>query len=197
MRQGFPSARSGRAPSRMRGSSACLRWLAGLHGAFAGRVPAGVWPTGTYWHLATRPDELTAMAEGPLKRRASALDAALSAVPLTLVHGDAKVANFCFSAKHEVAAVDFQYTGGGCGLKDVAYFLGSCLGDQALQQTADQWLDVYFHALARSELEAAWRPVWPHAWADFERFLAGWSPGHWKRSGFAAGMTERALAALS
>ena len=43
-----------------------------------------------------------------------------------LAHGDAKVANFCFTNdQHAVAAVDFQYVGGGIGTQDVIYFLGS------------------------------------------------------------------------
>ncbi|MEO0606545.1 MAG: choline kinase, partial [Myxococcota bacterium] len=118
--------------------------------------------------------------------------AALAAVPTTLVHGDAKVANFCFGDAG-VAAVDFQYVGGGCGLKDVAYFLGSCLDDAALRADAESWLVHYFRRLDVPDVETAWRRVWPHAWADFERFLAGWAPDHWKRTGFAAEMTADAL----
>ena len=60
----------------------------------------------------------------------------------TIVHGDAKLANFCFSHDlSNVAAVDFQYVGGGCGMKDVAYFLGSCLNDQELRTTENELLD--------------------------------------------------------
>lgn len=181
--------------------AACVDWLAGLHGACLDQPVDGLWPIGTYWHLDTRPDEWAAMAEGPLKRQAAALDSALNAVShRTVVHGDAKVANFCFGPSG-VAAVDFQYAGGGCGLKDLAYFLGSCLGDRGLEQQADRWLQHYFTALARAvpatvsvdALEADWRPLWPHAWADFERFLAGWAPAHRKRTGFAAALTRSAL----
>lgn len=180
----------------------CLDWLATFHASFLGRAPCGLWPVGTYWHLQTRPDELQAMAPGPLKSAAAAIDARLSAAThQTLVHGDAKVANFCLGAA-AVAAVDFQYVGGGCGMKDVAYFLGSCLGDRALNAHAPQLIDRYFDTL-RAQLganadavETEWRQLLPLAWADFERFLAGWSPGHWKRSGYAARQTQQALSML-
>ena len=35
-----------------------LRWLAHFHGATLGDAGEGLWPSGTYWHLQTRPDEL-------------------------------------------------------------------------------------------------------------------------------------------
>ncbi|MCP4806199.1 MAG: phosphotransferase [Proteobacteria bacterium] len=158
----------------------CLRWLAGFHASFLGRTPEGLWPIGTYWHLATRPDELRRMGNAELRRKAPELDARLNAARFqTLVHGDAKPANFCFRPDRlAVAAVDFQYVGGGCGIKDVAYFLGGWRTVRGL----DGHLDVYFEALGealpdhieKDELEAEWRELYDVARLDFERFLDGW-----------------------
>lgn len=183
---------------------ACLRWLANFHARFLGVAPGGLWPTGTYWHLATRPDELRAMADGPLRKFAAELDERLSAARfVTFVHGDAKVANFCFG-RDEVAAVDFQYVGGGCGMKDVAYFLSSVFSEEECEAHADTCLDVYFRELRSAAapsvngdaLEKEWRALYPFAWADFHRFLAGWAPTHTKVHGYTARMSAQALAAL-
>lgn len=175
------------------GAVLCLRWLAELHAAFVGTAPDGLWAVGSYWHLATREQEWAAIEDPAIRRTAAELDRRLSAARfLTLIHGDAKVANFCFAADGRgVAAVDFQYAGGGCGMKDVAYFVGSCLEpcDQERYETA--LLDAYFDALRdalgdhhpdvdAAALEAEWRGLFPLAQADFYRFLVGWSPGHWK-----------------
>jgi len=94
----------------------CLSWLAHFHATFMGQAPTGLWAVGTYWHLDTRPDELVALEDDGLKAAAAAIDQVLrSARYQPLVHGDAKLANFCFSESGEqVAAVDFQYVGGGC-----------------------------------------------------------------------------------
>lgn len=186
---------------------AVLSWLASFHATFVGTSPDGLWAEGTYWHLATRPDELSATTDRRLKAAAANLDARLAnARHRTLVHGDAKVANFCFSADgRRVAAVDFQYVGGGCGMKDVAYFFSSCLSETQLDRDADRLLDQYFRHLRDAlddrraevdgaELEAEWRALYPVAWADFARFLSGWAPGHWKLHGYAERMTAVALA---
>ena len=172
---------------------ACLNWLAFFHAIFMGEKPEGLWDIGTYWHLDTRPDELEAMEPGELKQAASLLDKTLSnAAFQTFVHGDAKLANFCFSQDgRQVAAVDFQYIGGGCGMKDVAYFISSCLDESECESKQQVLLDSYFKALKQAlslyqpeinpaEVEAAWRPLYELAWTDFYRFLKGWSPGHWK-----------------
>lgn len=188
--------------------NACIAWLAAFHAAFLGDRPDGLWEKGTYWHLDTRPDEYAAMQDGALKRAAGHIDAALDASPFkTLVHGDAKLANFCFSADTKVAgvaAVDFQYVGAGCGMKDLAYLIGGCLDPQTCFHQEDRLLETYFKALntALSErtipvdtqaLEADWRRLYPYAWADFQRFLMGWSPGHWKISPYSEHMTQKVL----
>ncbi|HEX6273233.1 MAG TPA: phosphotransferase, partial [Polyangiaceae bacterium] len=94
---------------------ACLRWLAAFHANFLGEPPESLWKVGTYWHLATRPDELSALAAPALRRAAPVLDERLNRARYrTLVHGDAKLQNFCFApGGSAIAAVDFQYAGGG------------------------------------------------------------------------------------
>ena len=186
---------------------ACLAWLANFHATFMGNTATGLWPIGTYWHLETRPDELAAMPEGPLKQSAERIDRRLNeATYQTLVHGDAKVANFCFSDhdRDHVSAVDFQYVGRGCGMKDLAYFISSCLSEQAAAEQQEALLTFYFQQLrvavtARdpeinfSELECEWRELYPFAWADFCRFLSGWSPGHWKLNSYSDQITQSVL----
>lgn len=187
----------------------CLSWLAHFHATFMGDPPNGLWSEGTYWHLDTRPDEWAAMENGSLKEAAYRLDAHLKQARFrTLVHGDAKVANFCFSKEgQKVAAVDFQYVGGGCGMKDVAYFLGSCLTDRECEQYDSQCLEVYFQELKTAlhlknkrvdftALEQEWRTLYPIAWADFYRFLAGWMPTHKKINDYGSRLTTNALLSL-
>lgn len=188
----------------------CLEWLARFHARFLREPPGELWPTGTYWHLGTRPDELAALEDAALRAAAPALDARLEgARHRTLVHGDAKLANFCFApAGPGVAAVDFQYVGGGCGMKDVAYLLSSALDERGLEAHAEGHVDRYFRALRRAlaalpeppdgaALEAEWRALTPFAWADLCRFLGGWAPGHGKLHGYSAARTREALGVLA
>lgn len=206
-RAGYPRRRSELLPHEV---SACLAWLANFHATFMNETPVGLWPIGTYWHLDTRPDELAAMDDTALKHAASEIDRMLNRARYrTLVHGDAKVANFCFSEDgQQVAAVDFQYVGGGCGMKDLAYFLGSCLTEKECEQYQDDLLDEYFDALQKAltcqrkeldfqALEREWRRLYPVAWADFQRFLLGWNPGHWKINGYSQRQVQKVLENLS
>lgn len=176
---------------------ACLSWLAHFHATFMGEVPEGLWKNGTYWHLDTRPDELKALDDLPLRKAAGKIDLKLKKSPfMTFVHGDAKLANFCFSRDgRSIAAVDFQYVGGGCGMKDVAYFVGSCFREAECEQHEAEILDYYFAELkealaARGRsvdfgvLEADWRELYPVAWADFHRFIKGWADIPWERDGY-------------
>lgn len=188
---------------------ACLTWLANFHAYFMGECPDGLWSVGTYWHLATRPDELQALEESRLKAAATELDRRLSDSPFqTFVHGDAKLANFCFSTDGTTAAaVDFQYVGGGCGMKDVAYLISSCFDEDECARREASLLDRYFErlhsALRRTgkginscELETNWRELYPIAWTDFFRFLQGWSPGHWKAHRYSKRLAEEVLNSL-
>ncbi len=180
----------------------CLRWLATFHATFMGERPRGLWKIGTYWHLATRPDELRKMEKGPLRAAAAAIDERLNGARFkTIVHGDAKPATFCFSRDgRSVAAVDFQYVGGGCGVRDVAYLLS---GEDA--GAAKRSLGVYFQALAQAlagrddvdaaAVEAEWRGLYAWAAADFQRFLAGWAPG-WRVKAHEQALTKKVIAAL-
>ncbi len=163
----------------------CLSWLARFHATFLGQPPDQLWGQGTYWHLKTRPDELAAIADARLRDAAPVLDAQLRRARFrTFVHGDAKPANFCFGSGGSVAAVDFQYVGGGCGMKDVAYLLFGRRGWGGGDGGSGPLLDHYFAELRAAldpevdtdALEAEWRALYPVARADFHRFLAGWSP---------------------
>jgi len=184
----------------------CIAWLANFHATYMSERPGGLWRTGTYWHLETRPDELKALSDKPLKQTAKAIDSILRRSPFqTFVHGDAKLANFCFSSKgREVSAVDFQYVGGGCGMKDLAYFAGSCLYEDECERMESQILDFYFQNLNKAlkqkqkeinfkKLEENWRKLYYFAWADFHRFMKGWAPGHYKKTSYSERISERVI----
>ncbi len=181
----------------------CLGWLAQFHASYLGEDTDGLWAVGTYWHLETRPQELAVLDDQRLKDAAPIIDAKLNACKYkTLVHGDAKLANFCFSEDGQVAGVDFQYVGGGCGMKDIAYFIGSCLNESDCERLEAEILDTYFAHLQsalgeRNEaLEKEWRSLYRVAWADFHRFLKGWSPGHWKINSYSERITAEVINGL-
>ena len=188
----------------------CLEWLANFHATFLGVEPDGLWESGTYWHLETRPEELEVLRDPKLKEAAASIDKKLKETAFkTFVHGDAKLANFCFPADSKsVAAVDFQYVGGGCGMKDVAYFIGSCMAEEDCEVLETQIISTYFIALQQAltrmnkrvdfdALEADWRSLYPFAWTDFHRFLKGWSPGYWKETSYSERIAHKVIAAVN
>lgn len=204
---GFERRQTNASPQNIK---ACLSWLAHFHANFMGKYPDNLWPVGTYWHLATRPDELEALQDKALKNKAQLIDQQLNNCQYqTFVHGDAKLANFCFNAQgDQVAAVDFQYIGGGCGMKDVAYFIGSCLNEYQCQQQQEPLLDYYFSILKQAlnkknnnfnarDIETEWRTLYPLAWTDFHRFIKGWSPEHWKINSYSEYIARKVIAELS
>ena len=181
----------------------CLAWLAKFHASYLEEIPDGLWEIGTYWHLETRPQELEVLGDQRLKEAAPFIDKKLNTCKYkTFVHGDAKLANFCFAKNGQVAGVDFQYVGGGCGMKDVAYFIGSCLNENECERLEAQILDTYFEYLQNEleekneALEEEWRSLYRVAWADFHRFLKGWSPGHWKINNYSEQVTSEVINSL-
>lgn len=180
----------------------CLRWLAIFHAKHLNTKPNGLWNIGSYWHLETRPDELEALCEHKLKELAPLIDRKLnSASYQSIVHGDAKLANFLFK-ENQVSAVDFQYVGGGVGVKDVAYFLTSIYDEEELFLNEEKCLDYYFKEL-KEALEIfqtsldpnligrEWRELYPYAACDFYRFLKGWSPTHYKLNKYSKYIIEK------
>ena len=193
----------------IQGVKTCISWLANFHATFMGERARGLWKKGCYWHLDTRPDELAALTDIPLKNAAGKIDEKLSRANFqSFVHGDAKLANFCFSKDgQKVAAVDFQYVGQGCGMKDLAYFIGSCLHEEECASLEEELLDYYFAELKQAlewsrkivdfaSLEAEWRELYPVAWTDFHRFIKGWSPGHWKINGYSEKLARQVIERL-
>ena len=52
----------------------CLAWLAKFHASYLGKVPNGLWESGTYWHLGTRPQELAVLEDQRLREAAAVID---------------------------------------------------------------------------------------------------------------------------
>lgn len=164
-----------------------LWWLAHFHSQFLGKSYPELWEQGTYWHLETRAEELQKMPAGLLKRLAHGLDQTLRRSHYqTLVHGDAKTTNFCWQPGGAAAAVDFQYVGRGCGIRDVALFLDRAIGPARLAREKDEWLNLYFrflqdalnkdgHEAVASSVVEEWGALFCVAWSDYARFRQGWA----------------------
>lgn len=186
-----------------------LYWMANFHARYMNTKSDLVWKTGTYWHLETRPDEFEVLQESELKNFAQQIDHALKQAKYqTIIHGDAKLANFCFNDDgSQCSAVDFQYVGHGCGMKDIAYFISSAVEPEKCEEMEAWILDIYFTALTEalkhyqpkidaSLVELEWRPLFSVAWADFQRFLKGWAPKHFKINPYSESLTDSAIAYL-
>lgn len=185
---------------------ASIKWLANFHGRYMGVKSDFIWLIGTYWHLDTRPDELEGLEDKKLKLYAKKVDIILKSTKYqTIVHGDAKLANFCFdNMEKSCAAVDFQYVGHGCGMKDIIYFMSSAVKPEDCSSLEKWILDTYFFELDKalkhynskikaSEVEKEWRILFSVSWADFQRFVKGWNASHYKINPYTEKLTAKAL----
>jgi hypothetical protein len=188
---------------------ASLKWLANFHAKYMNVKTPLIWESGTYWHLQTRPDELKALKDIQLKNHAIKIDDKLNSVKYkTIIHGDAKLANFCFDAQEgKAAAVDFQYVGHGCGMKDVILFMSSSVKPEDCESMERLVLDIYFSELTKAlkhyqpdikadEVQKEWRALFGIAWADFQRFIKGWKSDHFKINRYTESLTQKALKSL-
>jgi hypothetical protein len=184
----------------------CLKWLAEFHSRAFNTQNNGIWKIGSYWHLDTRQDEFKKMASSKLKELASKINTKLNSAKFkTIIHGDAKTANFCFTKdSSKVAAVDFQYVGYGSPVKDLIYFLGSALDENELFHNFHNYKDLYYSHLEQSvndldfkSLKLEIEELWKFAFADFERFLLGWMPEHKKLTKFSNIITQEVINLIS
>ena len=91
-------------------------------------------------------------------------------------------------------------------MKDLAYFVGSCLSEEDCAARETQILDTYFcffrealedESVNVDDLEKNWRELYLVAWADFHRFLKGWSPGHWKVNSYSESVARKMIRSLA
>ena len=62
-------------------------------------------------------------------------------------------------------------------------------------QTIDYNINVNAGGSLRTiqDIENEWRDLFPFAWADFHRFLKGWSPSHWKINDYSEKITREVV----
>mmetsp|Transcript_9592 Transcript_9592/g.33704 ORF Transcript_9592/g.33704 Transcript_9592/m.33704 type:complete len:336 (-) Transcript_9592:74-1081(-) len=207
---------------------ASLRWLAASHAETwrdATLVKdAGLWDSGTFWRLDTRPDEYDAIAETPLGRAARAIDLRLRGFRdwhargngpeglesgfkhWALLHGDFKSANLFFTAgatESQAAACDWQYGGPGAVMKDVAYHLVGSVPASILANGGDEAFVHYYHdeLVKRNTSVVADGFSREQAWAqyrlavaDYVRWMEGW--GHWGAARYAGAVADDVLREL-
>lgn len=90
-----------------------------------------------------------AEAYGPLV--AHHIAGTASSAPRTFIHGDYRLDNLFFGAgADDVALIDWQVSGLGCGLYDVAYFLGASVTTQVRREIERDALREYTEILVES-----------------------------------------------
>ncbi len=93
-------------------------------------------------------------------------------------------------------------------MKDVAYYIGSCLHEDDCERLEGPLLDLYFQTLKQAllqkkpevnglEVERDWRSLYPVAWADFHRFIKGWILESWDSNSYSERITRKVIKDLS
>ena len=101
---------------------------------------------------------------------------------------------------HSCAMVDFQYCGGGLGVKDIAYMMATSVAPSLVAQEAE--LLQHYHTHLMAALQGRGTPCpeytveimtehYEIAMLDFVRFMAGW--GWWGNTSWAGNRANSVL----
>lgn len=173
---------------------ALLSWLARFHAVYwkAAAAPQGIWEEGSFWQLGTRRGELDqldqAWVERGLDQRTAEIihDTIRKTRFRTVIHGDAKSANFFFfdgddTGPLQIGGYDFQYCGMATPLRDVAYFLCCSMKQHHVSKYEDELLLHYYTELcavlcaedAEEYSLQELRTMYDLCVVDLARFMAG------------------------
>lgn len=89
-------------------------------------------------------------------------------------------------------------------MKDVVLFISSAVKWEDCDSLEKWLLDIYFEKLTKAlkyyqpnidtnEVEAEYRSLFCIAWADFQRFIKGWKPNHFKINPYTEELTNKVL----
>ena len=170
-----PDRFSGATPSQARGA---VRALAGLHGRYwnhveqpllsgifdtmGGRMPlllqvlylAFLVPTLKHFGHCFTP-EMRRLAEAYGPRVADHVSGIADSGPHTFIHGDCRLDNLFFGADaDDVTMIDWQVSGLGCGLYDVAYFLGASVTTEVRREIERDLVREYAEIVAATSKRA-------------------------------------------
>ena len=92
-------------------------------------------------------------------------------------------------------------------MKDIAYFIGSCLNEHECDHWESELLDHYFNTLSEdvkvknpdidvNRLISDWRSLYPVAWTDFHRFIKGWITENWNSNSYSERVSRKVLEKL-
>ena len=175
----------------LREAEAVLTWLAKFHAMnWQREIPAGLWTEGSFWQLGTRTRELADMMDeewSDLKAQAGRIHEKITGSRFrTVIHGDAKSANFFFyndvGNEIQVSGFDFQYCGGGDPMRDVAYLLSCSVQPSVLEQRGVGHFLKHYHSELTSRLDTVQATEYTFlivqqqfdvCLADLVRFMAG------------------------
>ena len=114
----------------------------------------------------------TAEAYGP--RVADHVAGIASSAPLTFIHGDYRLDNLFFGAGPEdIALIDWQVSGLGCGLYDVAFFLGASVTVEVRREIERDALQEYTDIVVETGGEKAQEFTFDECWRLYRSNMLG------------------------